>query len=77
MPKTQEIKIDEVIKEWKSKKRKMGCVAATAWFCARIKTFKPERLRRYLSDGEFYEHVLVTDGVIRIDLVPYADKPKP
>ena len=53
----------------------MGCVAATNWFCKRVAGFYPERLTRYTSQGEIFQHVVATDGVIRIDLAPYADRP--
>ena len=66
--------IDKAIKKWKSKNRRMGCVAATDWFCKRVKGFYPERLDRYTKDGYYYSHVIATDGKIRIDLSPYADK---
>jgi len=69
--------IDEAILEWKSKKRRMGCVAATAWFCRRVDGFTPERLTRYTADGYLFQHVVATDGLIRIDISPYADKPRP
>jgi hypothetical protein len=28
--------IDDVISEWMSMKRSMGCVSATDWFCKRV-----------------------------------------
>ena len=71
--------IDEAVREWKSKSRRMGCVSATDWFCARVPGFEPLRLTRYIKDGGpggLWEHVIATDGTIRIDLAPYADKPK-
>jgi hypothetical protein len=67
--------IDEAIREWQSKKRRMGCVAATDWFCKRVEGFKPERLSRYTKDGQYFEHVVATNGIIRIDLSPYNDSP--
>lgn len=67
------MKIDDALKEWGAGKRRMGCVAATAWFCRRVPGFRPERLVRYTSDGEPFEHVVATNGVVRIDLAPYAD----
>ncbi len=66
--------IDAAVIEWKSRKRRMGCVAAADWFCRRVKGFRPERLTRYMSDRQTFQHVVVTDGCIRIDLAPYADK---
>lgn len=68
--------IDEAIKEWKSKKRRMGCVSASEWFCKRVDGFYLERITRYTKDGFPFDHVVVTDGLIRIDLAPYSDKPK-
>lgn len=68
--------IDNVLKEWQSKKRIRGCVSATNWFCKRVKEFYPERINRYTKQGELFLHVVATNGVIRIDLSPYADKPK-
>ncbi len=68
--------VDEAIRQWKSKARRMGCVSATAWFCRRVKGFRPERLTRYTEDGEVFEHVVATDGVVRVDVAPYADAPR-
>jgi hypothetical protein len=68
--------IDEAIQEWQSKNRRMGCVAATDWFCKRVKDFYPDRLPRYTSEGHYFEHVVATNGFIRIDLSPYADRPR-
>lgn len=68
--------LDQALKEWGSRKRRMGCVAATDWLCKRVSGFKPERLDRFTSDGEYFSHVVATDGYIRIDLAPYADKPR-
>lgn len=70
------MQIDEAIREWNSKKRRMGCVAAADWFCKRVSGFEPERLNRYTPEGELFQHVVATDGRIRIDLSPYADHPK-
>lgn len=65
--------LDETLTEWYSKKRRMGCVAATNWFCGKVPGFYPLRLRRYMPDGNFWEHVVATDGRIIIDLTPYND----
>ena len=65
--------IDNVLKEWQSKNRHMGCVTAVNWFCKRVSGFYPERLTGYTKDGELFEHVVATNGVIRIDIAPYAD----
>lgn len=67
--------IDSAIKEWKTKKRRMGCVAATNWLCKRVPGFKPIRLHRYTTQGNYFSHVVATDGIVIIDLAPYADKP--
>lgn len=69
--------IDQAIAEWQSKNRRMGCVAATNWFCKRVKGFQPERLTRYTPEGEIFQHVVATNGQVRIDLAPYADAPSP
>ena len=69
--------VDQAIQEWKAKKRRMGCVAATNWFCSRVEGFHPERLTRYTEDGGLYQHVVASDGTIRIDLSPYNDGPAP
>ena len=52
----------------------MGCVAATNFFCKRVSGFYPERITRYTPTGEIFEHVVATNGSIRIDLAPYADR---
>lgn len=67
--------IDAILREWKSKERRMGCVSATRWFCARANSFHPKRIARYTKDGAIYEHIVATDGSIVIDLAPYADRP--
>jgi len=66
----------EAIAEWKSKKRKHGCVRATDFLCKRVPGFKPERLTRYTKGGELFQHVVATDGIIRVDLDPESDRPK-
>jgi len=68
--------LDNAINEWQSKHRRMGCVAATNWLCKRVHGYYPERLTRYTRDGQLFQHVVATNGVIRIDLSPYADRPK-
>lgn len=68
--------IDDAIRDWKSAKRRMGCVAATDWLCKRVKGFSPIRLTRYTKDGDVFQHVVATDGFVVIDLAPYADRPK-
>jgi hypothetical protein len=69
-------KVGRALEEWQSKPRRMGCVAATDWFCKRISGFKPERLTRYTKNGEVFQHVVASNGFVRIDLAPYADKPR-
>ena len=54
---------------------RMGCVAATNWFCSKVPGFYPKRLTRYTENGEVYEHVVATNGIVVIDLAPYADAP--
>ena len=67
--------INEAILDWKSKKRRMGCVAASDWLCSKVQGFRPSRLTRYTSSGEIFEHVVATDGLIVVDLVPHLDSP--
>lgn len=68
--------IDFVLREWSTKNRRMGCVSATNWFCSRVSGFQPERLTRFTKEGDIFEHVVATNGIIRIDLAPYADAPR-
>lgn len=73
--------LDECVIEWNQKHRRMGCNAATKFVTDRVKGFKPKRFRRYMpngndKNGQFWEHVVATDGHIIIDLAPYADKPR-
>ena len=70
------VSIEQVLEEWASKKRRMGCVAATNFFVKRVPGFKPKRLTRHTSDGDLYEHVVATNGVVVIDLAPYSDRPR-
>ena len=67
--------IHDTLDEWQSKPRSMGCVSASSWFCKRHPEYKSERLTRYTKKGEPFEHVVASNGKIRIDLAPYADKP--
>ncbi len=48
---------------------------STDWLCKRVEGFRPERLSRWLENGDYFEHVLATNGLVRIDLSPYADVP--
>lgn len=66
--------IDRCVKEWQSRPRRAGCVSATEWFCCRVRDFRPLRLTRYTKDGELYQHVVATNGLVVIDLAPYADR---
>lgn len=69
--------IDKAIKEWESKERTMGCNNATLWFVTRVRGFYPEQLSRWTKNDKIgYGHYIATDGKIRIDLAPYADKPE-
>ena len=67
---------DEAITKWQSKKRRMGCVSAADWWCKRVSGYQPERLTRYTKNGEIFQHVVATNGYIRIDLSPYSDRPR-
>ncbi len=75
MPKF-EVTAQEMIDEWMSKDRRMGCVSATTWAVKRLEGFKPLRIIRYTPKGEVYEHVVAFNGKIIIDLAPYADAPE-
>lgn len=66
--------LNKAILEWESKIRKMGCIPATNWFCARVSRFWPLCLHCYTENGELYQHVVATNGKIIIDLAPYTDK---
>ncbi len=68
--------INKAIQLWNSKKRRMGCVNATNWFCKHVKNFKPQRLHSYTKVGEYFSHVVATDGKIIIDLTPHLNSPK-
>lgn len=68
--------IDDIFAEWNSKQRRMGCVSASNWFCKRRPDFHPIRLNRYTEDGDIFQHVVATNGVINVDLSPYNDKPR-
>jgi hypothetical protein len=67
--------IPEVISEFKSKNRRMGCVQAAHFVIRRLKNFKPIRYERVDSYGYSYGHVVATDGNINIDLVPHLFAP--
>ncbi len=68
--------ISDAVQEWESKSRKMGCVAATKWFCTRVEGFRPARANRYTKGGEEYEHVVAFNGLIVVDLTPHLDLPE-
>jgi len=68
--------IDEALTEWHSKKRRMGCMAGTEWFCKRVPGFYLLELDRYTKGGEYFGHTVATNGHIIIDLTPYADLPR-
>ena len=67
--------IDECVLLWMSKKRRMGCVSATDFFCNRVSGFYPKRVDYYTENNEEYSHVIATNGVVDIDLSPYNNKP--
>lgn len=69
------LQISEAITEWKSKARRMGCVSASDWFCSKVDGFSPLRVPRYTEAGEYFSHVVATDGEIVIDLTPHLDYP--
>lgn len=73
---SRQVSIDKALKEWYSKNRHMGCVSASNWFCKRVEEFKPKRITRYTKEGHLFEHVICTNGLIVIDIAPYADKSK-
>lgn len=62
--------LNVVLMEWKSKKRRMNCEAATDWFCKRTWNFKPLQKSLYTKEGTVFTHIVATDGIIEIDLVP-------
>jgi len=71
------MRIEDALKEWQSKKRRMGCVSAARWFCKRVKGFVPIRKRFYYQNGNdknglFWEHIIAYNGLIEIDISPYA-----
>lgn len=68
--------IDAAVREWERGTRYMGCVSAADWFCRRVPGFRPERLTRFTEDGDLFQHVVCTNGRIRIDLSPYNDHPR-
>jgi hypothetical protein len=68
--------IEKALAEWYTKKRRMGCMAATDWFCKRVSGFESLELDRYTKTGEYFGHTVATNGTIIIDLSPYADLPR-
>ena len=65
--------IEECLAEWKSKNRRSGCVAATNFLCTRVDGFYPLVYHRWTDKGDYYRHVVATDGAIVIDLSPEND----
>ena len=65
--------ISEAVDEWCSRKRRMGCVSASEWFCKRVKGFKPLLVERWTEDGDSFGHVICDNGQIRVDLTPHLD----
>lgn len=67
----------EALIQWAQLRRKpKGCVAAIAWFCKRVKGYKPKRINRYTKRGELYQHVVAYNGVAVVDLAHEFDLPK-
>lgn len=71
--------INTVLQEWKSKRRRMGCVAAAEWWIKRLPQLRSVRRRFYYpggtdENGQFWEHVILTDGCIEIDPSPWSNK---
>lgn len=78
--KMQKMTAEQALKEFNSKKRRMGCVSAVDWFCKRVDGFYPKRKTYTIKEGKYrgetYEHVVATNGIIEIDVAPYANKPR-
>ena len=68
--------LGKAFEEWHTKKRRMGCVSATRWFCERVPGFRPLRLTLYASNGDEYQHVVATNDSVHVDLAPHARKPR-
>jgi len=66
----------KALTEWASKKRHMGCQSAADFIVNRVPDFRKEHLDRHTATGDYYGHTVVTDGLIRVDVSPYADKPR-
>ena len=75
MPKQLKLLINRTINEWNSKNRKMGCVAATNWFCRRVPSFTPLRIEGYTRSGDVFQHVVASNGKVIVDLVPELNSP--
>ena len=43
----------KALNEWNSKKRRMGCVSATNWFCKRVDGFVPLRKTFVITSGKY------------------------
>ena len=67
--------LDQALREWTSKNRRMGCVAATRWLTSRVSGWRAERLTFFTANGERYDHVVASNGSVRVDLAPYACRP--
>lgn len=67
--------VAEAILEWKSKPRRMGCMSASRWFCARVKGFRISSVDRYTKTGDLYGHTVAFDGQVVVDLTPQFDLP--
>ena len=68
--------LDQALREWTSKNRRMGCVAATHWLTSRVPGWRAERLIFFTPEGERYDHVVASNGFVRVDLAPYACRPR-
>lgn len=68
--------VNEALAEWYSRKRRMGCVSGSEWFCKRVPGFYTLELDRYTKNGEYFGHTVATNGRVIIDITPYADLPR-
>lgn len=67
--------VKQTIREFQTKKQKMGCRSATQWFIRRVPGFRPRRLEKTDEEGNTFQHVVATNGEIDIDLVPHLFSP--
>ena len=75
--KRQQKEVESALREFDSKRRTMGCVSATEWFIKRVTGFKDKRktikIPRGKYRGEYYQHVVATNGKFEIDVAPYSN----